>query len=57
MNTDERKQPLTPAISPYPAFVGLRRGKKGERENLSLVFESSIGLDFRMLPGPGRNNY
>jgi len=40
-------KPLTPALSPYPAFVGLRRGTKGERENRSLVFEHAKDLDFR----------
>jgi len=47
MHTEEKQKPLNPALSPH----------EGERENLSLVFESSIGLDFRMLPGPGRNKY
>src|SRR5213593_4390818 len=32
LNPRSNNGPLTPALSPSPAFVGLRRGKEGERE-------------------------
>jgi hypothetical protein len=53
MKPPAEEQPLTPALSP-PAFVGLRRGTKGERENHSLVLQDANGLDFRspLVRGP-----
>jgi hypothetical protein len=39
-----------PVLFPYPAFVGVRRGRKGQRVNRSLLFQHSSGLDFRSLP-------
>jgi cytochrome c551/c552 len=45
MNPDTNEQPLIPAFSPSPAFVGLRRGKKVEKENLCLVRQHASGLD------------
>ncbi len=65
-HTDDKEQPLTPsfvkstaegrpALSPYPAFVGLRRGTKGERVNNSLVLEHTGNPDFRGLGVHARN--
>ncbi len=45
MNPDTNEQPLIRDFSPSPAFVGLRRGKKVEKENLSLVRQHTSGLD------------